>query len=61
MSEYEPTPQPDRPVRGLRCPRCGRRRFNVVYTRPGDAMVMRRRECQHCGTRVTTYERVVGA
>jgi len=47
--------------RGLRCPKCGCGHFRVIYTRPKlDGKVMRRRECQHCGRRVTTTERVSG-
>jgi transcriptional regulator NrdR family protein len=46
---------------GLRCRRCGHRKFRVLYTRPGRAgMIMRRRACRHCGERLTTWERPVG-
>jgi transcriptional regulator NrdR family protein len=47
--------------RGLQCQRCGCRHFHVIYTRraSGEKLV-RRRECRHCGTRVTTCERIVG-
>jgi transcriptional regulator NrdR family protein len=43
--------------RGIACPACGCRHFRVLYTRPalGDRL-LRRRECRHCGRRVTTYE-----
>ena len=43
--------------RGIACPGCGCRHFRVLYTRraPGGRL-MRRRECRHCGRRVTTYE-----
>jgi transcriptional regulator NrdR family protein len=51
-------PVPQRPQRGLECPRCGCQHFRVVYTRPAlGGRIMRRRECRHCGRRVTTYER----
>lgn len=42
---------------GLRCPKCGCRHFRVAYTRPivGD-QIERRKECRHCGHRVTTHE-----
>jgi len=45
---------------GLVCPRCGCTRFHVLSTRraPG-GRIIRRRECHHCGRRVTTVERVV--
>lgn len=46
----------DRPA-GLECPQCGCRHFHVVYTRafrPGQ--IIRRRECRHCGRRMTTTE-----
>jgi transcriptional regulator NrdR family protein len=49
------------PERGLVCPKCGRRHFFVVYTRraAGEKLV-RRRECRHCGRRITTWERLIG-
>jgi transcriptional regulator NrdR family protein len=46
--------------RGLECPRCGCRHFYVVYTRPRAGKIVRRKECRHCGRRVTTTERVAG-
>lgn len=41
------------------CPDCGHERTSVVDTRPGEdgATVRRRRECQRCTFRFTTYER----
>jgi transcriptional regulator NrdR family protein len=55
------TDKPEFPV-GLRCRRCGHQRFRVLYTRPGPGgIVMRRRACRHCGTRITTREREIGA
>jgi len=47
--------------RGLICPKCGCRHFEVVYTRasPG-GKIIRRRECRHCGKRITTWEREIG-
>ena len=43
--------------KGIRCPKCGCRHFYVLYTRaiPGGRL-RRRRECRHCGRRVTTSE-----
>jgi len=47
--------------KGLVCPKCGGRRFGVVYTRPGwGGKLVRRRRCRNCGQRVTTTERVTG-
>ena len=45
---------------GLQCPNCGCHHFRVIYTRPKGTLIMRRRECRHCGRRLTTWERVVG-
>jgi len=56
------TPQRlDEEQRGLRCRDCGCRHFRVIYTRarPGGRLV-RRRECRHCGRRMTTWERAIG-
>ena len=48
--------------RGLECRGCGSRFFRVVYTRSvAGCRIMRRRECRHCGRRITTWERAVGA
>lgn len=45
-------------VRGLTCARCGCRHFRVIYTRPAwGGRILRRRECRHCGKRVTTWEK----
>jgi transcriptional regulator NrdR family protein len=45
------------PQRGLICPRCGCRHFEVLYTRPAlGGKVLRRRACRHCGRRITTAE-----
>jgi hypothetical protein len=44
--------------RGLECPRCGCRHFHVLYTRAAiGGRILRRRECRHCGRRLTTYEK----
>ena len=43
--------------RGLECPRCGCAHFRVLYTRRAlGGRLLRRRECRHCGRRITTYE-----
>lgn len=46
---------------GIECRECGCRHFFVIYTRAvSERRIMRRRECRHCGWRITTYERVAG-
>ena len=44
----------------MKCPYCGKLNTRVVDSRPGkiDLEVRRRRECQACTQRFTTYERV---
>jgi transcriptional repressor NrdR len=44
----------------MRCPSCGEDQDRVVDSRAADAgaSVRRRRECQQCGMRYTTFERV---
>ncbi len=44
----------------MKCPFCGKLNTRVVDSRPGkiDLEVRRRRECQGCAQRFTTYERV---
>lgn len=47
--------------RGLECPRCGCGHFEVVETRPAPGgRIRRRRECRHCGWRITTLEMRLG-
>jgi transcriptional regulator NrdR family protein len=61
MNDAAIAPTPGRPV-GLRCPKCGRGRFRVIYTRAvAGGRVVRRRACRHCAARITTWERIVGA
>jgi transcriptional repressor NrdR len=47
----------------MRCPACGERDSRVVDSRDLDdsATIRRRRECNACNTRFTTYERVEAA
>jgi transcriptional repressor NrdR len=47
----------------MRCPACGERDTRVVDSRDLDdsATIRRRRECNVCATRFTTYERVEAA
>jgi len=43
--------------RGLECPCCGCRHSRVLYTRRAwGGRILRRRECRHCGRRITTFE-----
>jgi transcriptional repressor NrdR len=43
----------------MRCPYCGTEDTRVVDSRPAEAgaTIRRRRECESCGNRFTTYER----
>jgi transcriptional repressor NrdR len=46
----------------VRCPNCGERDTRVVDSRDiDDAAIRRRRECNLCATRFTTYERIDAA
>jgi transcriptional regulator NrdR family protein len=46
---------------GLECRACGCRHLLVVYTRRGSGnRLVRRRECRHCGRRMTTWEKLAG-
>jgi transcriptional repressor NrdR len=45
----------------VRCPNCGERDTRVVDSRELDESVRRRRECNECATRFTTYERIESA
>jgi hypothetical protein len=44
------------PALGLVCKGCGCRDYRVLYTDRRDGYILRRRECRHCGRRVTTRE-----
>ncbi len=60
MSDHTETKKPAE-RRGLECPRCGCGHFRVLYTRRAwGGRILRRRECRHCGRRMTTYEREAG-
>ena len=43
----------------MRCPKCGCENLKVVDSRPSESIdaIRRRRECEKCGYRFTTYER----
>lgn len=45
----------------MRCPNCGSGDTRVVDSRDAQNAVRRRRLCENCGTRFTTYERVESA
>ena len=52
---------PNADQRGLVCRHCGCKHFRVIYTRPAwGGRILRRRECRHCGRRMTTWERIGG-
>ena len=62
-SEYQKPTTAGRPVeqRGLECRNCGCGHFRVIYTRRAwGGRILRRRECRHCGRRMTTYEQTAG-
>lgn len=42
----------------MRCPSCGSFDSKVLDSRPGEDSIRRRRECQNCQRRFTTYERL---
>ncbi|KRL64579.1 NrdR family transcriptional regulator [Lentilactobacillus diolivorans DSM 14421] len=47
-------------VKAMQCPHCGYNGSKVVDSRPTDdgRVIRRRRECERCGFRFTTFERV---
>jgi len=58
---HETGGKPDAEPKGLACPQCGCRHFFVVYTRRAtNGRIIRRRECRHCGRRISTTERLTG-
>lgn len=46
--------------KGLECPKCGCMHFEVLQTIRQPKRIVRRRQCRHCGRRVTTNEKIVG-
>ncbi len=48
------------PKRGITCRDCGCAHFWTIYVRKQDKRIMRRRECRHCGKRITTSEKESG-
>jgi len=52
--------RPSNEQRGLVCRNCGCKHFRVIYTRPPrGGRLVRRRECRHCGRRITTWEKII--
>jgi transcriptional regulator NrdR family protein len=47
----------DKP-KGIECPRCGCRHFDVDKTRPAVLAVRRKRSCRNCGKVVWTKETI---
>lgn len=46
--------------KGMKCPFCGRENTRVIDSRPADdsSSIRRRRQCDECSKRFTTYEKV---
>ena len=42
----------------MQCPHCGQREHRVIDTRETNDAIRRRRQCEICGQRFTTYEHV---
>jgi transcriptional repressor NrdR len=42
----------------MRCPHCGQAQHKVIDTRDAGDSIRRRRRCEKCGERFTTYEHV---
>lgn len=42
----------------MRCPHCGHSQTKVIETRESDEAIRRRRACEACELRFTTYERI---
>ena len=42
----------------MKCPFCNAEDTKVIDSRPADQTIRRRRQCEACGKRFTTYERV---
>jgi len=58
-----PVPQVTQPAdqRGLVCRHCGCKHVGIIYTRPAwGGRIQRRRECRHCGKRLTAWEEATG-
>ena len=42
----------------MKCPFCGELNSRVIDSRPADNSIRRRRQCEACGKRFTTYEKI---
>ena len=42
----------------MRCPFCGAEDSRVIDSRPAENAIRRRRQCESCGKRFTTYEKI---
>ena len=42
----------------MKCPFCNAEDTKVIDSRPAEGTIRRRRQCEACGKRFTTYERV---
>ena len=42
----------------MKCPYCGEEDSRVIDSRPADNAIRRRRQCENCGKRFTTYEKI---
>ncbi len=42
----------------MECPHCGHTQHKVIDTRDAGDAIRRRRQCEHCGQRFTTYEHI---
>ncbi len=42
----------------MRCPYCNAEDTRVIDSRPADNTIRRRRQCEACGKRFTTYEKI---
>jgi len=42
----------------MKCPKCGSEESSVLDSRPKIDAIRRRRECENCGYRFTTFERI---
>ena len=45
----------------MRCPHCGHTQHKVIDTRDAADSIRRRRKCDHCGQRFTTYEHIAAS
>ena len=42
----------------MKCPFCGELNSRVIDSRPAEGSIRRRRQCESCGKRFTTYEKI---